>query len=179
MHSVVEFCIFLYIQCILNRAKIVSTILALIQSIEAALEQHRPNTDCLSEYRLLWCTMNVRFGYVLAPHHIFIVDQKSTYSTQLLHASTDTSIVEAICMSLSESNYEESQWQLFSWFFLWIEKQTQGLKVKIEVHFHNFLVIFKPEKNRKTRETRGSGSGWGGLDLFRPRGAIGRGPEGP
>ena len=58
-------------------------------------------------------------------------------------------------------------------------KTNSRIKIKIEVHFHNFLVIFKSEKNRKTRETRGSGSGWGGLDLFRPRAAIGRGPEGP
>ena len=57
--------------------------------------------------------MNVRFGYVLAPHHIFIVDQKSTYSTQLLHACTDTSIVDGNLYELSESIYEESQWQFF------------------------------------------------------------------
>ena len=179
MHSAVEFCIFLYIQCILNRAKIVSTILALIQSIEAALEQHRPNTDCLSEYRLLWCTMNVRFGYVLAPHHIFIVDQKSTYSTQLLHACTDTSIVDGNLYELKWIYLWRKSMTVILVIFFTDRKTNSRIKIKIEAHFHNFLVIFKPEKNRKTRETRSSGSGWGGLDLFRPRGAIGRGPEGP
>ena len=34
-----------------------------------------------------------------------------------------------------------------------------------------------PRGPRETRDTRGSGSGRVGLDLFRPRGAIGRGPE--
>ena len=33
----------------------------------------------------------LRFGYVLAPHTAFIVDPKSTYSTQLLHVCADTS----------------------------------------------------------------------------------------
>ena len=37
----------------------------------------------------------------------------------------------------------------------------------------------EPEKNRETRETRSSGVGRGGVELFRPRGVIGRGPEGP
>ena len=32
---------------------------------------------------------------------------------------------------------------------------------------------------RENREDRGSGVGRGGVDLCSPRGAIGRGPEGP
>ena len=32
---------------------------------------------------------------------------------------------------------------------------------------------------RENREDRSSGVGRGGVDLCRPRGAIGRGPEGP
>ena len=41
---------------------------------------------------------------------------------------------------------------------------------------------YKFKRDRRTRENRkdrSSGVGRGGLDLFRPRGAIGRGPEGP
>ena len=44
--------------------------------------------------------------------------------------------------------------------------------------------MFQPKfkRDRRTQENRkdrSSGVGRGGLDLFRPRGAIGRGPEGP
>ena len=51
--------------------------------------------------------------------------------------------------------------------------------VKNELFRNIVEVIFKPEKNRLTRETRISGVGRGGVELFRPRGVIGRGPEGP
>ena len=51
--------------------------------------------------------------------------------------------------------------------------------VKNELFRNIVEVIFKPEKNRETRETRSSGVGRGGVELFRPRGVIGRGPEGP
>ena len=45
--------------------------------------------------------------------------------------------------------------------------------------FRNIVeVIFKPVKNRETRETRSSGVGRGGVELFRPWGVIGRGPQG-
>jgi hypothetical protein len=48
------------------------------------------------------------------------------------------------------------------------------IKIEKEVHFQTYFSC-----HIQARETQGSGSGWGGLDLFRPRGAIGRGPEGP
>ena len=41
-------------------------------------------------------------------------------------------------------------------------------------------VKFKRDRRtRENRKDRSSGVGRGGLDLFGPRGAIGRGPEGP
>ena len=50
--------------------------------------------------------------------------------------------------------------------------------VKNELFRNIVEVILKPEKNRETRETRSSGVGRGGVELFRPRGVIGRGPQG-
>ena len=44
---------------------------------------------------------------------------------------------------------------------------------------NNGLSEFKTEKPEKTRETRGSVLGRGGLDLFGLGVSIGRGPEGP
>ena len=42
---------------------------------------------------------------------------------------------------------------------------------------HNDLNFDETEKPEKTVKTEGRGQG--GVDLFRPRGVIGRGPEGP
>ena len=59
-----------------------------------------------------------------------------------------------------------------------IEKYVQTIKKGRQLCFS--LIEFKRDRRtRKNRKDRSSGVGRGGLDLFRPRGAIGRGPEGP
>ena len=42
-----------------------------------------------------------------------------------------------------------------------------------------FFDQLRDREPRENREDRSSGVGRGGVELFRPRGAIGRGPEGP
>ena len=43
----------------------------------------------------------------------------------------------------------------------------------------NMVQKLRDREPRENREDRSSGVGRGGVELFRPRGVIGRGPQGP
>ena len=115
----------------------------------------------LVEYQILRCTINMFVSTVCLPpsQHTLIVDQRSIYCTQLHHAVLILAKLEGIDVLKA------------------IKKDVQNIKKR-----YTTILQRKLKRDRRTRENRKdrtSGVGRGGLDLFRPRGAIGRDPKGP
>ena len=60
-----------------------------------------------------------------------------------------------------------------------IIKKNAHFFLKIALKYKNYGPEVETVKPRETREDRWLGLGRGGVELFKPRGVIGRGPYGP